>query len=282
MSFNNYLLNLANISNEIGYSLTYGYGDIAVTEINSLKALIAKSEEMIPILEAEACIAEAEELDREERSFNNWMTMLYGNDSVSPIDTHNINKTNRLKRRKQNKKHHKADRYHGKCFEGRNEEGKRIYKDRYCRNPVSDRVKYSDNAIKAREQEYYSSYPVEKEAKEVEVAETTEEAGTFDNFLWRLVDELPEQKYIVLFSFDNGQSYEDRDGCTNEFRGVMTKDEVIAELTKIFLWNDCKVEIGETEVKGLKGAKFNWDFGCDKWGWNGYESFTIIPVSRLN
>lgn len=188
----------------------------------------------------------------------------------------------RAQRRKANIRHHKADRYHGKCFEGRNEEGKRIYKDRYCRNPVSDRVKYSDNAIKAREQEYYSSYPVEKEAKEVEVAETTEEAGTFDNFLWRLVDELPEQKYIVLFSFDNGQSYEDRDGCTNEFRGVMTKDEVIAELTKIFLWNDCEVEIGETEVKGLKGAKFNWDFGCDKWGWNGYESFTIIPVSRFN
>ena len=114
MSYNNYLLNLANISNEIDYSLTYGYGDIAVTEINSLKALIAKSEKMIPILEAEACMAEAEELDREDKSFNYWMTMLYGNDSILSIDIHNTNKTNRLKRRKQNKKHHKADRYHGK------------------------------------------------------------------------------------------------------------------------------------------------------------------------
>ena len=114
MSFDKYLLNLANISNEIGHSLTYGYGDIAATEINFLKALIAKSEEMIPILEAEACFNEAEELDREERSFNYWMTMLYGNDSVSSIDIHNTNKTNRLKRRKQNKKHHKADRRHGK------------------------------------------------------------------------------------------------------------------------------------------------------------------------
>ena len=34
MFFNDYLLNLANISNEIGYSLTYGYGNIAATEIN--------------------------------------------------------------------------------------------------------------------------------------------------------------------------------------------------------------------------------------------------------
>lgn len=115
MSYNNYLLNLANISNEIGYSLTYGYGDIAATEINFLKTLIAKSEEMIPILEAEACFYEAEELDREEQYFNNWMTMLYGgNNSVSPVDTHNINKANHLKRRKANKKHHDSDRRHGK------------------------------------------------------------------------------------------------------------------------------------------------------------------------
>lgn len=114
MSFNNYLFNLANISNEIGYSLAYGHGNIAVTEINSLKALIAKSEEMIPVLEAEACIMEAEEVDREEQSFNYWMTMLYGNDSVSSVDIHDTNKANRLKRRKQNKKHHKADRKHGK------------------------------------------------------------------------------------------------------------------------------------------------------------------------
>lgn len=186
------------------------------------------------------------------------------------------------------KRLHKADRYHGKHMElylyKENGEIKESIEQVWhkCRMPVSDKIKYSDNAMKAREQEYYSSYPVEEKAKEVEVAETTEETETFDDFLWRLIDELPEQKYVVLFSFDNGQSYEDRDGCTNEFKGVMTKDEVIAELTKEYLWNDCEVEIGETEVKGLKGAKFNWDFGCDEWGWNGYESFTIIPVSRLN
>lgn len=117
MSYNNYLINLANISNEIGYSLTYGYGNIAATEINSLKALIAKSEEMIPILEAEACFNEAEELDREERFFNYWMAMLYGNGNVvSPMETHRSSKANRLKRRKQNIRHHKADRNHGKSI----------------------------------------------------------------------------------------------------------------------------------------------------------------------
>lgn len=164
MSYNNYLLNLANISNEIGYSLTYGYGNIAATEINFLKTLIAKSEEMIPILEAEACFNEAEELDREERSFNYWMTMLYGNDSVSSVDIHNANKTNRLKRRKQNKKHHKADRYHGKKLmvikykeDHEIKEGLSwTYRDCHC--PVGNDIKYSTNAVKAREQEYVFSF----------------------------------------------------------------------------------------------------------------------------
>lgn len=160
MFFNDYLLNLANISNEIGYSLAYGHGNIAVTEINSLKALIAKSEEMIPVLEAEACIMEAEELDREDRSFNYWMTMLYGNDSVSSIDIHNTNKANRLKRRKANKKHHKADRYHGKKLmvmeykeDHEIKEGlSSLYRDCHC--PVGDDVKYSLNSVKAKEKDY--------------------------------------------------------------------------------------------------------------------------------
>lgn len=190
MSYNKYLLNLADISNEIGYSLAYGYGDIAATEINSLKALIAKSEEMIPILEAEACFKEAEELDREERSFNYWMTMLYGDDSVSPIDSHNFNKANRLKRRKANKKHHKADRYHGKNYLKRNnlqklsvenakffhnkkameiaiDDGKWIYTGKdgnnfwskvwYTRHKKNrnDRL---NSAIKAREEEYITDF----------------------------------------------------------------------------------------------------------------------------
>ena len=161
---NKYLKSLMNTAINIDSNLFYGYGDDAITEINSLKALIAKSEEMIPILETEACMAEAEELDREERSFNYWMTMLYGNDSVSPVDTHNINKTNRLKRRKANKKHHKADRYHGKKLmvveykeDHEIKEGLSwLYRDCHC--PVGNDVKYSTNTVKAREQEYISAF----------------------------------------------------------------------------------------------------------------------------
>ena len=201
-------------------------------------------------------------------------------------------------RRKQNKKNKNRDRIHGRRHGGAHGGVDFRYVD--C-NPFCNKHQYVDamfytngkhgynstrkaSAMDAREQEYYSTVYLTKETKEAKVsAETTEEeAGNFDDFLWYLVEELPEQKYVVLFSFDNGQSYEDRDGCTNEFRGVMTKDEVIAELTKAFLWNDDgEIKISETEITGLKGARFNWDFGHDEWGWNGYESFTIIPVSRL-
>lgn len=142
MSYNNYLLNLANISNEIGYSLTYGYGDIAATEINSLKALIAKSEEMIPILEAEACFNEAEELDREEQSFNYWMTMLYGKgDVISPMDSHSSSKANRLNRRKQNKKNKSRDRIHGRRHGGMHGGVDFRYID--C-NPFCNKHRYED------------------------------------------------------------------------------------------------------------------------------------------
>lgn len=157
---NNYLKSLMDTAINIDSNLFYGYGDDAITEINFLKALIAKSEEMIPVLETEACMAEVKELDREERSFNYWMTMLYGNDSVSPVDTHNINKANRLKRRKANKKHHKADRYHGKKLmvmeykeDHEIKEGLSwLYRDCHC--PVGDDVKYSLNSVKAKEKDY--------------------------------------------------------------------------------------------------------------------------------
>jgi hypothetical protein len=161
MNLNNYLTSLSVTTLNLSTNLAYGYGDLATTEINSLKALIAKSEEMIPILETEACMAEVEELDREDRSFNNWMTMLYGNgDDFSPMESRNSAKANRLKRRKANKKHHKADRYHGKKLMvveyKKNHEIKKglswLYRDCHC--PVGDDVKYSLNSIKAKEKDY--------------------------------------------------------------------------------------------------------------------------------
>lgn len=185
---NRYLKSIMDTAINIDSYLAYGYGDDAVTEIDSLKALIAKSEEMIPIIETEACMAEAEELNREEELFNYWMTMLYGNgnDSVSPINAHNTNKANRLKRRKANKKHHKADRYHGKNYLKRNnlqelsvenakffhnkkameiaiDDGKWIYTGKDGNNFWSkvwytrhkkNRNNRLDSAMKAREEEY--------------------------------------------------------------------------------------------------------------------------------
>ena len=284
MNFTDYLTALTTTTLNLTSSLSYGYGDLATKEINSLKDLLSKAEKMIPVIETEACMAEVEELDREERSFNYWMTMLYGNeDVISSMDSHNSSKANRLKRRKQNKKHHKADRYHGKCFEGR-EDGKRIYKDRYCRFPISDRVRnHSALKAEAREQEYlFSKQETEEPVKEIKSEESKVEGVGLEDFLWYLIDRLSEQKYIVLYNYDNGRDWEDHEYDTNRFLGVMTKDKIIAELTERFLHNATGVDVSDTVNEGLKGIEFNWDFGCDEWGWwAGYESYTIILVSEI-
>ena len=285
MFFNDYLLNLANISNEIGYSLTYGYGNIAATEINSLKALIAKSEEMIPILEAEACFNEVEELDREEQAFQFWMKNLYGNDFVSPVDTHNTNKANRLKRRKQNKKHHKTDRYHGKCFEGRNEEGKRIYKDRYCRNPVSDKAHYhSTLKAEAREQDYFCTPSIsEMEIEKEEKLLTEKESHILDNHyaIEEMLPNFKEGKYIFLLSYWNGEPYpEDSEDVINRFMGTKTSEGV-----KDIILDEQRIHFHlpkmETEtVHGFEGVSFKWD-GCYDWDdeERGFTKFTFLPLN---
>lgn len=119
MNLTNYLTNLSITALNLGTDLAYGYGNLAATEINSLKDLLSKAEEMIPVIETEACMAEAEELDREDRSFNYWMTMLYGKgDVISSMDSHNSTKANHLKRRKQNKKNKERDRIHGRRHGG--------------------------------------------------------------------------------------------------------------------------------------------------------------------
>ena len=139
---NNYLKSLMDTAINIDSNLFYGYGDDAITEINFLKALIAKSEEMIPVLETEACMAEAEELDREERSFNYWMTMLYGKrDAISSMDSHNSSKANHLKRRKQNKKNKNRDRIHGRRHSGAHGGVDFRYVD--C-NPYVNKHRYED------------------------------------------------------------------------------------------------------------------------------------------
>ena len=79
-------------------------------------------------------------------------------DSVLNGNTFRTSK--RAQRRKQNKKHHKADRYHGKKLmvvkykeDHEIKEGLSwLYHDCHC--PVGDDVKYSTNAVKAKEKDY--------------------------------------------------------------------------------------------------------------------------------
>lgn len=187
----------------------------------------------------------------------------------------------RSKRRKTNIHHKVYDRYHGKKWE-KDENGKKWYKGK--NNYVLDRVHYKVSKAEAREKEYlYNPSPAEVEqVKTEEQAETME--NTFCDFLWYLIDTLPEGKYIMIYDYDNGEQWEDHEYRTNEFLGIMTKDEVIHKITENFLRNDCGVDVNETKIRGLKGTSFHWDFGCDcdRWEWNGYEDFIIIPVSELN
>lgn len=187
----NFLTNLTTTTLNLTTNLAYGYGDLATKEINSLRDLLSEAEEMIPIIETEACMAEVEELNREDQLFNYWMTMLYGNGNVvSPVEAHRSSKANRLERRKQNKKHHKADRKHGKNYLKRNnlqelsvenaeffhnkkamdiayDDGKWIYTGKDGNNFWSkvwytrhkkNRNNRLDSAMKAREEEYITEF----------------------------------------------------------------------------------------------------------------------------
>ena len=172
MNLNNYLTSLTETTLYLSEDLAYGYGNLAATEINNLRDLLSKAEEMIPIIETKACMAEVEELDRENKSFNYWMTMLYGKgDVISPMDSHSSSKANRLNRRKQNKKNKSRDRIHGRRHGGAHGGIDFRYID--C-NPFCNKHRYEDamfvtngkhhhntdkkaSAMNAREQDYILS-----------------------------------------------------------------------------------------------------------------------------
>jgi hypothetical protein len=188
-------------------------------------------------------------------------------------------------RRKANIRHHKADRYHGKGLEPYLYKEDGVIKESIeqvwhrCHMPVLDRVR-NKSALKAeaREQDYLSSIMDQK----VDTTEIVEEEN-YDDFLWYLIDELPEQKYIILHSWYNGGAWENSEGYSDRFLGVKTKDEIIKELMERALHNDTEIQVNETEKEGLKGLYFNWDFGCDEWGdWKGFENFVLIPISNLD
>lgn len=280
MNFTDYLTALTTTTFNLTSSLSYGYGDLATKEINSLRGLLFEAEKMIPVIETEACMAEVEELDREERLFNYWMTMLYGNgDVISSMDSHNSNKANRLKRRKQNKKHHKADRYHGKCFEGRDEEGRRIYKDRYCRFPISDRVR-NHSALKAdaREQDYFCTPSAFERQLEEEDKKEMQRIENY-NILLSALNNLEKGKYIFLLSYWNGKGWEDSESSTFEFNGVISHENVKERILK-----ESKNHFGFPEmvmdtVHGVQGMSMMWHGYYEEE--EGYVKYTFLPVSEI-
>ena len=300
MSYNNYLLNLANISNEIGYSLTYGYGDIAATEINSLKALIAKSEEMIPILEAEACFKEMEELDREERYHNHMMRMLYGMEELeSAFEERTTIKTNRLNRRKQNKKNKSRDRIHGRRHSGAHGGVDFRYID--C-NPFCNKHRYEDamfatngkhrhnadrkaSAMSAREHDFFFNPSIsEMKIEEKEKRMTEEESHILDNHyaVEDMLSDLKEGKYIFLLSYWNGMGWECSEDATNEFHGILTleevKDSILSEQTKHLNLVKTKKET----IHDMSGTSFTWKGYYDLEDEEdecGYTKFTFLPIN---
>lgn len=138
----NFLTNLTTTTLNLTTNLAYGYGDLATKEINNLRDLLSEAEEMIPVIETEACMAEVEELDREDQLFNYWMTMLYGKGNIiSSMDSHNSSKANHLKRRKQNKKNKERDRIHGRRHSGAHGGVDFRYVD--C-NPYVNKHRYED------------------------------------------------------------------------------------------------------------------------------------------
>lgn len=286
MNFTDYLADLTATTLNLNASLAYGYGNSATTEINSLKALIAKAEEMIPVLEAEACFNEAEELDREDRSFNNWMVMLYGNDSVSPVEARRSSKANRLKRRKQNKKHHRDDRYHGKCFEGRDEEGRRIIKDNYDRFPVSDKVhNHSALKAKAREEDYFlnpCASVLRKEKEEAEKARREQEKANEMFTFWTTLNGLPDTRFVVLCNYDNGQSWEDNVHCEDLFLDIMTKEQVVEYMKRqcvIKAEYDQLPVVCERTTKGVvNGNKKGICFHFEDRDYPDWEEFVLLPI----
>lgn len=293
MNLNNYLTDLHTTTLNLTTDLAYGYGDLATTEINNLRNLLSKAEEMIPVIETEACMAEAEELDREDRSFNYWMTMLYGKgDVISPMDSHSTNKANRLKRRKANKKYHKADRYHGKSLEPflYKEDGEikesiePVWRD--CRYPVFDKV-HDKSAFKAdaREQEYLRTpFISEMEIEQEEKCMTAEENRILDNHyaLENALSNLKEGKYISLLSYWNGEYWEDSIETYNMFCGIETKEQIKDSVLTEQAKHQNLPEIKQETIHNIEGISFKWNGYWDEYyleEGRGYITLTFLPIN---
>lgn len=137
-----YLYELSDVTEAVAEICEYGITGLNLSRcLDRLKEVISKFEENLPTIEADFCEIESKEMDKKERTEEEIIYTLYG-DEIDSLDIHDSRKARRSRRIKQNVKHHKTDRYHGKDYVGRDEGRKKIYRDKYEKFPVEDRVYY--------------------------------------------------------------------------------------------------------------------------------------------
>lgn len=225
-------------------------------------------------------IKEAAEVAAYDRLFSENISRKGYNRKTKNNGKRNADKAKRL---------HKQDRYHGKHLEPYlyKEDGviKESIEDiwKRCRYPVSNKVHYH-SALKAdaREQDYLLTpsifeMKIEKEEKRM----TEEENRILDNHyaVEDILSDLKEGKYIFLLSYWNGMGWEDSDDATNEFRGILTaeeiKDTILSEQAK-------HLNLTRTEketVRGMSGISFTWKGYYDLEDEYGYSKFTFLPIN---
>lgn len=204
-------------------------------------------------------------------------------DSIMNGNTFRTSK--RAQRRKANIRRHKADRYHGKCFEGR-EDGKRIYKDRYCRFPVSDRVRnHSALKAEAREEDYFlnpCASALRKEKEEAEKARREQEKADKMSAFWTALKGLPDTRFVVLCNYDNGGEWEDNIHSENLFLDIMSKEQVVGHLkTQCVIkaeYDQLPTICEKTVVCVVNGNKKGICFRFEDKDYPEYEEFVLIPL----
>lgn len=295
MTIERYLSNLISASQNMSEVLAYGYG--GYEWLNDMRELLGKSEEMLPKMEAEICIKEAEELDAEERYHNHMMNMLYGTKELeSAFEERTNNKANRLNRRKQNKKNKSRDRIHGRRHSGAHGGVDFRYID--C-NPFCNKHRYEDamfvtngkhrhnadrkvSAMSAREHDFFlnpsiSEMKIEQEEKRM----TEEENRILDNHyaVEDMLSNLKEGKYIFLLSYWNGMGWEDSDDATNEFRGILTSEEVKDSILSEQARHLNLVKTEKETVHDMSGTSFMWKGYYNLEDECGYTKFTFLPIN---
>lgn len=202
----------------------------------------------------------------------------------------------KAQRRKQNKKNKNRDRIHGRRHGGAHGEVDFRYVD--C-NPFCNKHQYVDamfctngkhhhnadrkaSAMSAREQDYFLNSSISKmKIEEEEKRMTEEENHILDNHyaVEDMLSDLKEGKYIFLLSYWNGMGWECSDDATNEFRGILTSEEVKDAILSEQARHLNLVETGKETVHDMSGISFTWKGYYDLEDECGYTKFTFLPIN---